>query len=136
MPPGLHVAGFLGLSDSLKGVLLGWGLATVTAAATGAVAAYRRRRDAQDNRRNAARLILEELKVAQRAVREGDARLLAGAMALPTDICNQRREHLLGSDEWCAIAEASGEINELNVRRTSQAMWRVEQTARRAAQGV
>ena len=87
--------------------------------------------EARRAQRASARLILEELRVSQRAVERDDARLVvAGAAPLPTDVWNQRREHLLGCDEWYVIADAFAEIDELNHRRTAQAMWRVEETAR------
>jgi hypothetical protein len=123
------VHGFLGLSDPLAGVVLGWALATGTAVGTAAVTEFRARRAGSARRRVAARLILEEVRVAERAAGGDDAWLLAGGRPLPTDSWNQRREHLVDMERWQTVADAFSAIDRLNARRDAQLRWRTEDTA-------
>lgn len=120
----------LGLSDTLAGVVLGWALATVSAVGTAVSSHVHRRRVASENRKAAARLILEELRVAQRAAEGDDPGLLAACKALPTSIWNQRREHLVDAEEWQPIADAFAAVDRLNAKREAHVIWRTEDTAR------
>ncbi|HEY5195484.1 MAG TPA: hypothetical protein VIJ51_00495 [Solirubrobacteraceae bacterium] len=122
--------GVLGISDALAGVILGWGLATVTAAATAAAGELRSRRHASANRRAAATLILEELRVAKRAATEDDGGLLAACTPLPTDAWNQRREQLVGKAGWQVIADAFAAVGRLNLKRDAHVMWHTDDTRR------
>lgn len=117
----------LGLSDSNTGVLLGWALATATAAGT-ALAEWRQYRAAHASQKATARLLLEELRVAARAAAGDDAGLLAAAAPLPTELWIQRREGLVGTDEWALIASAYVAIDHLNARRTAHLTWRTDDT--------
>lgn len=120
----------LGLPDALAGVVLGWLLATVTGLAGAAARELGRRRDAALGRRTAARLIREELRVAQRAVLGDDPHLLAGGRPLPTDVWNRRREQLVDAEHWDVIASAFAAIDDFNGRRQAALTWRTDETAR------
>jgi hypothetical protein len=111
------------MSNAILGVIVGWGLATVAE-----VARLWRQSRARDNERKttirrAARLILEELLVAEKATRQperGDpfAFEFGGGRTLPTDVWNATREVLAvapeAADEWETIASAYARLDELN----------------------
>jgi hypothetical protein len=111
------------VSDAILGVIVGWGLATVAEM----VRWWRQSRERDNERkttiRRAARLILEELLVAEKATQQperGDpfAFQFGGARKLPTSVWNANREVLAvapeAADEWETVASAYARLDELN----------------------
>jgi len=109
------------MSDVILGVITGWALTTAGEAGRAWWRARQSKHEQETAVRLAARLILEELLVSERATR-GDRDPLKFQFGterkLPTDVWNQHRETLAvaaaGAADWETIANAYARIDELN----------------------
>ena len=110
------------MSDAILGVLVGFGLATISELVRWWWQSRQSTNERKATIRRAARLILEELLVAEKATtkpaRDDPFAFEFGSRKLPTSVWNANREVLAvapeAANEWETIASAYARVDELN----------------------